>query len=348
MHPRLRTSVLVAGAALAAAVVPIGVQQATASPHLSLAQVQARVAALNGQMERITESYDGARAQLATISKRQQATAAELSKDKQTLARTRSQLARSASAAYRTGGLSPTLSLVTNGSPATYLDQASSLDALSSAQADQVAAAAAANRAVAAVQAQFDAEVAQQRRTVADIGSRKSAVQHLLGQEQALYNRLKAADRRRLEQARQRQQEHELALRASYRAPAAAAAPHASYTGPASGQAAAAVRFAYAQLGKPYVYGASGPNSYDCSGLTMSAWAAAGVGIPRTAAAQQGSVHAVSLSAMQPGDLIFFGSPAYHVAIYIGGGRMIQAPHTGASVEITPVSYMSPSGAGRP
>jgi cell wall-associated NlpC family hydrolase len=63
---------------------------------------------------------------------------------------------------------------------------------------------------------------------------------------------------------------------------------------------------------------------------------------------QQSDIPSVSLSALQPGDLIFFGSPAFHVGIYVGGGNMIQAPHTGADVEVTPVSYMTPSGAGRP
>jgi cell wall-associated NlpC family hydrolase len=80
----------------------------------------------------------------------------------------------------------------------------------------------------------------------------------------------------------------------------------------------------------------------------MRAWEAAGVSLPHNAAMQESDIPAVSLSDLQPGDLIFFGSPAYHVAIYIGGGNMIQAPHTGADVEVTPVSYMSPSGAGRP
>jgi cell wall-associated NlpC family hydrolase len=143
------------------------------------------------------------------------------------------------------------------------------------------------------------------------------------------------------------------AARRAYVAQQVAATSHAvaqrhMYNGPATGQAAAAVQFAYAQLGKPYVYGGAGPNSYDCSGLTMRAWEAAGVSLPHNAAAQQASIPAVSLASLQPGDLVFFGSPAYHVAIYIGGGRIIQAPHTGASVEITPLAYMPPSGAGRP
>jgi cell wall-associated NlpC family hydrolase len=80
----------------------------------------------------------------------------------------------------------------------------------------------------------------------------------------------------------------------------------------------------------------------------MRAWQAAGVSLPHNAAAQQAMSSPVSLSAMQPGDLVFFGSPAYHVGIYIGGGRMIAAPHTGAVVSIQSLAGYPPTGAGRP
>jgi cell wall-associated NlpC family hydrolase len=78
----------------------------------------------------------------------------------------------------------------------------------------------------------------------------------------------------------------------------------------------------------------------------MRAWGAAGVSLPHSAAGDQSMLPAVSLSAMEPGDLVFYGRPAYHVAIYIGGGRIIQAPHTGANVEISSVG--SATSAGRP
>jgi len=116
---------------------------------------------------------------------------------------------------------------------------------------------------------------------------------------------------------------------------------------PASGGAAAALAFAYAQLGKPYRFGGAGPGSYDCSGLTMRAWGAAGVSLAHSSSAQQHEGRPVSLSALQPGDLVFWGNPAYHVAIYIGGGRIIAAPHTGTVVQIQAI-WGRPSGAVRP
>jgi peptidoglycan DL-endopeptidase CwlO len=115
-----------------------------------------------------------------------------------------------------------------------------------------------------------------------------------------------------------------------------------------SGGAGAAIAFAYAQLGKPYVYGAAGPDSYDCSGLTMRAWGAAGVSMPHYSGAQYSAFPHVPLSAMQPGDLVFWGpGGSSHVGLYIGGGMMIAAPHTGDHVRVQAV-YGGAIGASRP
>jgi peptidoglycan DL-endopeptidase CwlO len=118
---------------------------------------------------------------------------------------------------------------------------------------------------------------------------------------------------------------------------------------PAPGAAAAAaIDFARAQLGKPYVYAAAGPDSYDCSGLTMAAYAAAGISLPHYSGAQYSSLPHVSLDAMLPGDLVFWGGGgSQHVGLYIGNGLMIHAPHTGDVVKIAAV-YGSPVGAARP
>jgi peptidoglycan DL-endopeptidase CwlO len=116
---------------------------------------------------------------------------------------------------------------------------------------------------------------------------------------------------------------------------------------PSSG-AAVAIAFARAQLGKPYRYAAAGPGAYDCSGLTMAAWGAAGVRLPHYSGAQYAMLPHVSLHAMQPGDLIFWGpGGSQHVAIYIGGGLMIAAPTTGEVVKIEPI-WGHPVGAARP
>ena len=124
----------------------------------------------------------------------------------------------------------------------------------------------------------------------------------------------------------------------------------ATYTGPTSTQAQKAVAFAYAQLGKPYQWGATGPGSFDCSGLVQAAWASAGVSIPRTTYEQWAALPHVSTSALEPGDLLYMDGIG-HVAIYVGGGQIIDAPQTGRDVEKVPLAGWYASslvGAARP
>lgn len=115
----------------------------------------------------------------------------------------------------------------------------------------------------------------------------------------------------------------------------------------ASGAAAKAVDFAMAQIGKPYVWGAVGPSSYDCSGLTSTAWAAAGHPIPRTSQAQWQGLTRVSLASVQPGDLIIYYD-ATHVGMYIGGGQIVHAPRPGRTVTTAPAASMPILGVVRP
>ena len=117
---------------------------------------------------------------------------------------------------------------------------------------------------------------------------------------------------------------------------------------PSGGGAAAAVRYAYAQLGKPYAFGADGPDSFDCSGLTMMAWRQAGIALPHSAAAQYSIGRHVTRSELQPGDLIFRYSPISHVAIYVGGGMQIAATHTGSTIKLQSASWGEIVGYSRP
>jgi len=106
-----------------------------------------------------------------------------------------------------------------------------------------------------------------------------------------------------------------------------------------AGGAGAAIAEAKRQLGKPYRWGAAGPDSYDCSGFTMWAWRAGGVSLPHYSGAQYSSTTHIPLSSIQPGDLIFYESPGSHVALYIGGGQIIHAPHAGDVVKYDSLYY---------
>jgi cell wall-associated NlpC family hydrolase len=115
-----------------------------------------------------------------------------------------------------------------------------------------------------------------------------------------------------------------------------------------SGNAAAVVDYALAQVGKPYVWASSGPGSYDCSGLTMMAWAQAGVSLPHSSGAQLSAGTPVSQSELQPGDLVFYYSPVSHVGIYIGNGQIVDAANPSTGVRVASVNSMPYSGAVRP
>jgi peptidoglycan DL-endopeptidase CwlO len=117
---------------------------------------------------------------------------------------------------------------------------------------------------------------------------------------------------------------------------------------PVSGRASAAVHYALAQVGKAYVYGAAGPNAFDCSGLTMMAWAQAGVGLPHSSSAQYGSGPHIAAGSLRPGDLVFYYSPISHVGMYIGNGLIVHAANPGAGVRVAGLYSMPYVGAVRP
>jgi cell wall-associated NlpC family hydrolase len=155
--------------------------------------------------------------------------------------------------------------------------------------------------------------------------------------------------------ARRREAREQAALEAARREAAAVAQVLPGSTNveappPPKGNSAGAVavRAALSQLGKPYVWAAEGPDSYDCSGLTLWAWARAGVSLPHNSGMQYAATKRVDRSDWQPGDLLFFGSPIHHVGMYIGDGQMVEAPYTGQVVRVISASRSDYVGAGRP
>jgi peptidoglycan DL-endopeptidase CwlO len=181
----------------------------------------------------------------------------------------------------------------------------------------------------------LEASQRQQAQQVAGLDAKKRAVDQTVAHTEQLLSQVKAADRARL-----------LATAnngSGSGAPASGPFPNV----PVSGGAAKAVAYAKAQVGKPYAYGASGPGSFDCSGLTMMAWAQANVSLPHSSSAQYGATRRISSGDLQPGDLIFYYSPITHVAIYVGGGMQVAATHTGDYVRLQAL-HSGITGYGRP
>jgi len=277
-----------------------------------------------------------------------------------------------ANASFRGARLSQMSVLLTAGSAEEFLDQVSSLDrvaadtqqtldaALAAKTAAGQAQAAAAATQAAAEKAKSDADAAQvsAQQATADVTSRKATLDAEAARYKALYDSLSEQERQSAAAAEQAANEAAAAQAAAANpadaAPAPVAADRANRTpladtaasAPAGSSAAAtAVAAALSKEGAAYAFGAAGPNSFDCSGLTFWAWSQAGVSIPRTSSGQAG-LPSVPLSELQPGDLVTYYSPVSHVALYIGNGRVIHASTESRPVYITSVSGAGPNPSG--
>ncbi len=355
-HTHVRTSprrgpaaaVVALATALTCGVLPAGTSAAD-----PLGDVQARVDALDLQVDQAVEDYAQAQVQLEELTVRAAAAAAEVDRQQQALTQLQEQVGDVAAAAYRAGSAGSQLTLITGSrDPQAFLQKATSLDRLASRQADTLAEVRVAReRFQDAVRRSRD-DLARQQQVEQQAAERKAAIEADLARSQTLLDGLQAQQRAQLEAARAAQQAQDaarsaVAVRAS-RSRADVAGPGTTVDVPASGRAAAAVRAAYSRLGSPYRWGASGPSSFDCSGLTSWVWAQAGVSLPHSSRAQYAAGRKVSSSALQPGDLVYYGSPIHHVGIYVGGGNMISAPHTGDVVKVQPAIRGDFVGATRP
>ncbi len=348
------TSLIVTGAVLVA---PLAAQ---AVPHPDAPKTKAQVSAKLHDLAKISETLaeqlnqaqiDVRTAQQAAAEATRAAAAAELK------ARSaKRQLAASLASQYKAASFSRTAALLASSSTDGYLQTIQSMNLLTQ---HQSVVALTAGKAIATSNAAADKAKAAMAAAVAKralIAKRQAELARQVTKYKALLATLTAAERAKYYNPVPQPSAATVARVVSRAVTVAAAAPVSPAaaarrttvttaavpaTPHASHGAGAAIAAARAQLGKPYQYGAGGPGSFDCSGLTSWAWRAAGVSLPHNAAAQRGSGSSVSRGALQPGDLVFFGSPAYHVGIYVGDGMMIHAPTTGDVVKMSPLSYMS-------
>ena len=324
-----RTAVTLATAA--AASVTVFAHPGHADPKPTAAGVKSQVDQLYQEAEAATQDYDGAVARTAALQQQAAELQQQAARTRATMTALQTRLGAVAAAQYRGGAVDPLIQLLTSAHPDDFLQRAGSLSRLGSSQQELLTQYGSQQHALDQEQSAATGRLAELQATQQRLSAARAQVQAKLAAARQLLGTLSQAQQTALQQA------------------GTDADPTAQTAGaPVSGRAAAAVAFARAQLGKPYVWGASGPDAFDCSGLIQAAWAAAGVSLPRTTYDQINAGQRISVSQLQPGDLVFYYSGISHVGIYVGNHQIIHAPHPGASVEYAPVDEMPVSGAVRP
>ncbi|MFJ4758471.1 NlpC/P60 family protein [Streptomyces sp. NPDC088763] len=338
-------------------------QTAQANPSAddrpSLEEVEKKVDDLYRQAESATEKYNAAKEKTTKQRKRVDTLLDDVARRTQKLNDAREELGRNAAAQYRTGAAAPdTATFLLADTPQDYFDQSQLMSRMTGRQKQSVDEYFTEQSATMKKRQEATRSLETLTESQKDLRTAKSTVQKKLANARQLLSELTAQEKARLAAIEKRKQEEaarkaeELARqqaeaeREREREEAAqqqeqgqqeqgSTAPDGSY----ATKAEKALAFARTQIGKPYVWGATGPDSYDCSGLTQAAWKAAGVDIPRVTYDQVEAGTTVPLSSAQPGDLVFFYDDITHVGLYIGNGMMIHAPKPGAYVREESIYY---------
>jgi len=322
---------------------------ARATQH-ELDAAKAKYNALNDRLSLLDEQYNQARIQLDKVTKELTDARAAAERAQAAADRARALLSARAVAAY-TGTGSQLDVLLGSTTFAEFADRLEFVDQVAQSDAD-VAATAEVTRQQSIRAAQvYHAALTKQRAVVASLRDKRTQIQQGIAEQQHLVQVLQIDLAKQAREAAAAAAAAKAQAAAAARAAAAAAGSGGFGSVPSvNGGAAAAVQAAYSVLGVPYQYGGSSPQTgFDCSGLTMWAWAHGGVSLPHSAADQYYSLPHIPVSDLQPGDLVFFYQPIHHVAIYVGNNQMIHAPHTGSYVQLVTFStYPDFSGAARP
>ena len=319
---RFRRSVAIATGLIAVGGLSVFASGAGAAPQPTVDQVQARINQLTSQFDKVSQQFDQASQQLSAAQSKLSQVRVRLSHANAQFQAAQANVAQTAAAAFEDTGATSVAGVLTSGDPSVVLQQGSLLMELSgsrNAETQQLLT-------DASQLAGVEQEMQRTESGIATLKSQLAAHKNSLG-------KLISTEKATLASLTVPQQQTVVSNSIGANG---SSAPQ-QYTGPTSTQAGKAVAFAYAQLGKPYQWGATGPGSYDCSGLVQAAWAAAGVTIPRDTYEQWAALPHIATSAIQPGDLLFYDGEG-HVAMYVGGGYIIDAPQTGMNVQKLPMN----------
>ncbi|MFE2276066.1 NlpC/P60 family protein [Streptomyces sp. NPDC059454] len=345
-------------------------QTATAAPsddgRPSLEEVEKKVDDLYRQAESATEKYNAAKEKTAKQRKQVGTLLDDVAKRTQKLNDAREELGTFAAAQYRTGsGVPDTATFLLADTPQDFFDRSQLMDRMTGRQKEAVDDYVTQQSETMKKRQEATESLETLTESQGDLKTAKATVQKKLADARALMSKLTAEEKARLaaiEKKKQKEAARKAAELARQQAEqqkaqeeAAAAQQDDGTSGSSSGssgsattpstdssyatKAEKALAFARAQIGKPYVWGATGPGSYDCSGLTQAAWKAAGVTVPRTTYDQVDAGTTVPVSQALPGDLVFFYDDVTHVGIYIGNGMMIHAPKPGTYVREESIFY---------
>ena len=324
---RKRVAGLLAGGALLLGMSLAGSNPSYAEPDIDT--VQKRVDALYHEAEQAQERYHDVQLQLKDLRRDLRGLRADERRQADRLGSVRSQVEGSIVRAYQGQDLSTAGQVVLSDDPSAFLSQLSTASEYNVLQSGLYSDFATELKALNIRQEATRTRTAEIAAAESEAADAQASVDKKLEEAKALLSDLKEKERQAI-------------------ASRGAGVTRVPSDIPASGRGSAAVRFALAQVGDAYVYGAAGPNAWDCSGLTMVAWGQAGVGLPHSSSAQFGSGPHIPASALRPGDLVFYYSPISHVAIYIGNGMIVHAAHPGAGVRVAGLYSMPFAGAVRP
>jgi cell wall-associated NlpC family hydrolase len=322
----MRIASAVSGLALAASLGLVSSSPAHAEPEIK--DVQARVDRLYHEAEQASERYNDAKIELDQLQDDLGSVKADETRAQTSLDSIRRDARRSILRQYGAGDLGAVSQVVTAGDTESFLQDVSTLSTYHQIQQGLFDDYATGLTALDIRRKATEKRISRVGDLEAQLADEKSTIDDKLAEAKKLLGRLKEEERQKV-----------LSRDGVTRAPVNV---------PASGRAAAAVQYAMAQVGDAYVYGAAGPSAFDCSGLTMMAWAQAGVSLPHSSSAQYSSGARVAASDLQPGDLVFYYSPISHVGMYIGNGMIVNAANPGAGVTVTGLYSMPYVGAVRP